>query len=255
VHLADGVFTEPAVVAGLDLVGAGALGIAVRHADARDGRVTAFTGTLAAFVLAAQAINVPVLPGTSAHVIGATLVTLAVGPARAVIALTAVLIIQALVLGDGGITVLGINVLDLAVLPTLSVELVARVLGRSGLALRTTAVLGTLLGNVAGASALAAALVVGAGASARIAFPWLVGVHALTGLVEGILTALALGELERRAPDLLYSPSPESRDRPRSYRAAIAWTAVGIGVATALLPLTSAKPDALERFLAEPRAR
>jgi cobalt/nickel transport system permease protein len=252
VHLADGIVTAPAVLVGLDLVGAGAVAVAARHADSEDGRAVAWTGMLAAFLLAAQAVNVPLLPGTSAHVIGAALVTLAVGPARAIVAMTAVLLVQALAFGDGGITVLGINVLNLAVLPSLSVELVARVVGRSGRALTATAVLGTLVGNLAGASALAMVLVAGAGAAGRIAFPWLVGAHALAGLAEGILTAVAVAQLERRAPGLVSARQGGASlvlGAPKTFRAAIAWTAIAVGLATALVPLRSTAPDALERLL------
>lgn len=251
-HLADGIVTDPAVLVGLDLVGAGAVAVAARHADAEDGRAVAWTGMLSAFLLAAQAVNVPLLPGTSAHVIGAALVTLAVGPARAIVAMTAVLLVQALAFGDGGITVLGINVLNLAVLPSLSVELVARVVGRTGRALSVSAVLGTLAGNVTGASALAAVLVTGAGASGRVAFPWLVGAHALAGVAEGLLTAVAVAQLERRAPGLVSrrdGGAALALSAPKSFRAAIAWTAIGVGLATALVPLASTAPDALERLL------
>jgi cobalt/nickel transport system permease protein len=202
-------------------------------------------------------VNVPLFPGTSAHVIGATLVTLVVGPARAIVALTAVLFVQALLLGDGGITVLGINVLDLAVLPALSVAFVTRIAGRSSAALSTSAVAGTVLGNVAGASLLAAVLVGGAGVSARSAFPWLVGVHALTGVAEGVLTALAVRHLERRAPglvsgtpDALALTAVERDERAKTgFRTAMGWTAVAVGVATALLPLASRAPDALEHLV------
>src|SRR5262245_56323652 len=110
-HLADGIVTNPALLVGVDLVGAGTVAVAARRVDMDDGRRVAWAGMLAGFLLAAQAVNVPLLPGTSAHVIGTSLVTLAVGPALAIVSVAAVLLIQAFALGDGGITVLGVNVL------------------------------------------------------------------------------------------------------------------------------------------------
>jgi len=248
VHLADGILSDPRVLVGLDLVGGGGLVIAARRAGAEAGRDVAWTGLFGAFLLAAQAVNVPLLPGTSAHAIGAGLVTLTLGPARAVVTLGAVLFIQALLLGDGGLTVLGVNLLNLALLPAFAVELAARVFGRQGRGLAVTAVLGTLLGNVAGATALASALVLGAGASAKLTFPWLVGAQALAGLAEGVLTAIAVREIERRTPRLLFGGRTQGVRAPG---AAIAWAAIAVGALTAAIPLASSAPDALERLLPE----
>jgi cobalt/nickel transport system permease protein len=257
VHLADGIVTHPGVIVGLDLVGAGSLAVAVCRADAEDRRAVAWTGMLTAFLLAAQAVNVPLLPGTSAHVIGAGLVTLAVGPARSIVAMTGVLLVQALFFGDGGLTVIGINIINLAVLPALAVELSARVIGRSGRALGVSAFVGTVLGNALGASLLAGTLVFGAGVPARVAFPWLVGVQSMAGLAEGVLTALAARHLERRAPGLLSERRGPGAGAPRTngFRAVLAWTAIFVGVATALIPLASSAPDALELLAPRTGAR
>lgn len=247
-HLADGILTDPRIVVGLDLVGGGALAIAARRMESASGRQTAWTGLFGAFVLAAQAINVPLMLGTSAHVIGAGLATLVLGPARAIVTLAGVLVVQALLLGDGGLTVLGINVLNLAVLPALSVELAARVFGRTQGGLRSVAIVGTVLGNVAGASVLAAALVAGLKVSPGVTFGWLVSVQALAGLGEGILTAIAVGELDRRASGLLYRTGG-SPGQPALSRAVLAWSVIAVGAATAAVPLASSAPDALEHLL------
>src|SRR5688572_11387882 len=104
-HLADGILSSVPLAVGLNAVGGLGLAAAVRRARVGAEQV-AWTGTLAAFVLALQALNLPVLPGASAHAIGAGLLVLAVGPARAIVALFAVLVVQALLFADGGLTVL-----------------------------------------------------------------------------------------------------------------------------------------------------
>lgn len=244
-HLADGIVTSPTLLVGVNLVGAGALTLAARRVDTDDGRAVAWAGMLAAFLLAAQAVNVPLLPGTSAHVIGASLVTLAVGPALGIVAMAAVLLIQAFAFGDGGITVLGANVLTMAVLPALFVSFAARLFGVRGRGLLLTAVTGTVLGSVAGAAALAALLVFGAGGSANVAFPWLVGVQGLAAVAEGALTAIALGALERGGRALFR----RSGNEPEERGGAFAWTAIAIGIAVLLVPFASNAPDALERVI------
>jgi len=256
VHLADGIVTSPAWLFGANAAGAAAATLVARRAQGARPRGVAFTGTLAAFVLAAQALNVPLVPGASAHVIGAGLLTLAVGPARAVLALCAVLVVQALLFADGGVTALGINAANIAVLPVLAVHAVSRLCGpqRVGLA----AVLGTVLGSALGAASLALTLVFGANVPPALAFGWLVGLQTLAGLIEGVLTALALRHLMRAAPGMIAVARPWAHlpplldDSPApagSQRAALVWAALAVGLTCALLPLATEAPDALERVV------
>jgi cobalt/nickel transport system permease protein len=250
VHLADGILTDPALVTGLNLIGAGALGVALREVADDGDRQLALTGTLAAFVFVAQSLNVPLVPGASAHVIGASLLTLLVGAARAIVALSAVLLAQAVLLADGGIVVLGLNMLHIAVLPVLAIRFARRFIAPAGRRLGLAAIVGTALGNAAGAASLALALVLGAGAEPRIAFGWLVGVQTAAGVLEGVLTATAVRRLSRLAPDLVEAaPAPPTRPTaPRPGRT-LAWGAVAVGIVLMLLPLASATPDALERVI------
>lgn len=249
-HLADGILTDARVIVGLDLIGGGALAIAARRLESTSSRHVAWTGLFGAFVLAAQAVNVPLVLGTSAHVVGAGLVTLVLGPARSIVTLAAVLVVQALFLGDGGLTVLGLNVLDLAVLPALCVELSARVFGRTDRGLRNAAIVGTVLGNVTGASVLSAALVGSLHVRADVTFAWLVGTQALAGIGEGILTAIAVRELAKRTNGVLYR-ADEVPERRALTKAVFAWSVIAVGAATAAVPLASSAPDALQHLLAE----
>ncbi len=242
-HLADGILHDPAVLVGLDLAGVAGFALAVRRTETGSARDIAWTGTLGAFALAIQALNVPVLAGASAHAIGAGLLTIALGPARAIVALGAVLLAQALLFADGGITVLGINVLNLAVIPALVVHTCRRLLEpRVGIA--PAAAIGTAIGSIAGAVSLALTLVVGAAAPFAMTLTWLVGIQTLAGIAEGVLTALAVRHLEARAPELLAPIAPAKHGF--ELRRAALWAAVAIAVTVALLPLASSSPDALE---------
>lgn len=245
-HLADGILTNPAVLLGLDVAGGAGFVLAARRALVGSARDVAWTGTLGAFALAIQALNVPLVPGASAHAIGAGLLAVALGPARAILALGAVLLVQALLLADGGITALGINLLNLAVLPVLVVH-AARLVLEPRLGLPVAAAIGTAAGTVIGGASLAAALVLGADAPLGLTFGFLVGVQAVAGCIEGVLTALAVRHLRGRAPALV-SRDVTSSAPAHAWRS-VAWAALAVGIAVALLPLASRQPDALESVL------
>jgi cobalt/nickel transport system permease protein len=256
VHLADGIVTQTPLVIGLNVAGALGAAWALRMA-LRGGRSRlAYTGTLAAFVLAAQAINVPLLPGASAHVIGTTLLTLTVGPALAISAMLSVLLVQALAFADGGLTVLGVNVVNMALLPALAVVGVRRVLPNTARGLKLTAILGTVLGALLAAFALTCVLVDGAGAPTQLTAGWLLGVQGLAGLAEGVLTAVAVGRLGRYAPELLLLPAtveaqaPLALDDPAApaptRRYGLRVVMIAVAVTLVLTPFAADVPDALE---------
>ncbi len=250
-HLPDGFVSSAPLLAGAALISAGAVSTSLSRV-AREGRPghLAWTGTLAAFALALQAINLPAAPGASAHALGASLLTLLLGPATAVVALSTVVIVQAILLADGGLAALGINIINIVLIPVGVVSLIRMLLG--GSRVRATAILGTLLGNVAAAACLSTLLVFSAGAPAGWTFATLVGIQALAGLVEGVLTSSAVVHLQKRAPRLFASAGSQTRGtRPRQMWA---WAAVGVGLLLVVVPIASSAPDALELVLARAHA-
>ncbi len=81
-----------------------------------DERQLSYMGVLGAVIFAAQMLNFPIVSGTSGHLGGGALAALIVGPFASVIILTVVLVIQALLFADGGVTVLGANVLNMGII-------------------------------------------------------------------------------------------------------------------------------------------
>jgi cobalt/nickel transport system permease protein len=210
-HIPDG-FLDPAV-AGAFWLGTGAVvGLAVRRArdDLGDER-TPLLGVVAAGVFAAQMLNWPIPGGTSAHFVGGAFAGILLGPWLGVLAMTAVVAIQALVFGDGGIVALGANLFAMAVVDVLVGYALFRVLRgvhRTGAAF------------VAGWGAItASAFVVGVGVGASSAFAYQLGVtvpimvvgHALLGLVEGGITAGVVGYLLSTRPDLVPGRSDDEQ--------------------------------------------
>src|SRR5213596_3740469 len=113
-HIPDNFLSTP-VWATLDVVSAAGFGVIARHAGRRmdDSRIP-LLGVMGAFVFAAQMINFPVGVGTSGHLIGSALLAYTLGPAPAVIVMTAILAVQALIFQDGGVLALGANVFNMA---------------------------------------------------------------------------------------------------------------------------------------------
>ncbi len=252
-HLPDGIVSSPAILVGAALVSAGVVSASVtRVAKSDRAQQLAWTGTLAAFALAVQAVNVPAAPGVSAHALGASLLTLLLGPASAVLALATVVLLQALLFADGGVAALGINVLNIVVIPVAAVTLVRGLFARLPNGLRWTAILGTTLGNVVAGSALAALLVFKAGAPAAWTIGTLVGIQALAGVVEGLLTAGAVAKIRQRAPRLLAASAPGARTA--TSRNVWAWAAVCVGIAVIAASFASSAPDALELVLSRAHA-
>lgn len=192
-------------VAGLAWLLSGAvIGFAVRRARGELGdERTPLLGVVAAGIFAAQMLNWPIPGGTSAHFVGGAFAGILLGPYLGVLAMTAVVTIQALVFGDGGIVALGANLFAMAVVDVL----VGYALFR---AFRT--VHGTGAAFVAGwLSVTAAALAVGVGVGLSSAFAYELGTtvsimvvgHAVLGLVEGAITAAVYGYVADARPDLI----------------------------------------------------
>ena len=113
-HMSDGLVNAPtaAVFAIVATIG---LGICAGRARADlDDRTAPMAGLVTAFVFAAQMINFPILPGASGHLLGGALVAILVGPWVGALCIAIVLVVQALLFADGGLTALGTNVFNMA---------------------------------------------------------------------------------------------------------------------------------------------
>ncbi|HEY3143485.1 MAG TPA: energy-coupling factor ABC transporter permease [Acidimicrobiales bacterium] len=113
-HIPDG-FINAETSLGAGLVAAGGLGVSLRlAAEALEERLAPLAGLVSAFVFAAQMLNFPVAAGTSGHLLGGVLAAVLVGPWAGAVCVTVVLAVQALMFADGGISALGLNVVNMA---------------------------------------------------------------------------------------------------------------------------------------------
>lgn len=209
-HVPDGFFNAATSI-GAGAISAGTIGVSLRKA-ARDltDRLAPMAGLVAAFIFALQMVNFPVASGTSGHLLGGALAVILLGPAVGTVCVTVVLAVQALLFADGGLSALGLNVVNMAFVAGLGGWLVFRAL-RLVLPARPSSV-ASASGVAAGVSVVLASLafaieyaVGGAGgASVGTVVGAMVGVHALVGIGEGVITAATVGAVMASRPDLVF---------------------------------------------------
>ncbi|MGY1838391.1 MULTISPECIES: energy-coupling factor ABC transporter permease [unclassified Modestobacter] len=233
-HVPDG-YLDAATTAGTAAVAAAGVALALRGSRRElDERTAPMAGLTAAFVFAVQMMNFPIAYGTSGHLVGGALTAVLVGPWTAVLCMTVVLLVQALVFADGGLTALGTNV-TLMALVAVAVGYgvfagLRRVLpaGRTGVL--AAAGVGAFLSVPV--AALVFAGLFGLGGVADVSLVAVAGamggVHLLIGLGEAAITVAVLGAVLAVRPDLVrgarhlarpattLAPRPETAGRPRT---------------------------------------
>jgi cobalt/nickel transport system permease protein len=206
-HIPDGFLTtQVALACAVPAVAAVAIGL--RRADAElDERKVPLLGVTAAFVFAAQMLNFPVAGGTSGHFLGAALAAILLGPWMACVVLAVVLLVQGFVFADGGITALGANVLNMGVIGALLVGglMVAagKLAGRARVPFLAICGGGAWLAVMAGATATSVELALSGTVPLGTVLPAMLGVHALIGIGEAVVTVAAVSAVLATRPDLL----------------------------------------------------
>ena len=209
-HMSDGLVNGPTALL-FAVVAVIALTVAVLRARADlDDRTAPMAGLVTAFVFAVQMINFPILPGASGHLLGGALVAILVGPWVGMIAISIVLVVQALLFADGGITALGLNITNMAVIGVVVGWLVARSLRRFAVRSRgglvAVAFVAALLNTVVASMGFVLEYAIGGagGATLGTMFALMGGLHVLIGIGEGVITAATVGAVAAARPDLVY---------------------------------------------------
>jgi len=206
-HIPDG-FLNVATAAGTYVISAGGVGYSLRRLAGKLGeKQIPMVGVMAAFIFAAQMLNFPVAGGTSGHLVGGALAAILLGPWTGLLVMTCVLLVQAIVFQDGGITALGANVLNMGIISVFLGYYVYRIilglLKGKGLAEPVGGFVAGWISIVAAAVACAIELALSGTSPLGVALPAMAGVHALIGIGEGLITALVLGFVKATRPDLL----------------------------------------------------
>lgn len=221
-HISNGIVDAPVSAAFAGLALAVLAVCVVRGRQDLDDRLAPMAGLVAAFIFAVQMLNFPVLPGVSGHLLGGALAALLVGPYVGTLCVALVLIVQALVFADGGVTALGLNITNMAIIGTFIGYVLIAVLLRllpgtrkstggappqALAALAVTGFVAALASVVAASQGFVLQYALGgttdlpiAGVAAAMA-----GVHVPIGIGEGLITAVTVVTVARVRPDLVYA--------------------------------------------------
>lgn len=205
-------------------------------------------GVMAAFIFAAQMINFPVAGGTSGHLLGGAMAAIVLGPWAGMLVMTSVIAVQALLFQDGGLVVMGANILNMGLLTcAVGYGLYRSAATKSDSVKLGVAGLAAWLSVMTGALVTSLELWLSGTSDLQVVIPAMLGVHAVIGLGEALITISALAFILRTRPDLLGEGS-------ESAKASRGWILTGALISLAVVlvsPLASTNPDGLNRVAAD----
>jgi cobalt/nickel transport system permease protein len=209
VHIPDGVINASTSV-GFGVMAAGGFGVAIRRTREYLGdRQVPLAALVAAFVFAAQMVNFPVVAGMSGHLLGGVLAAVLVGPAAGLVVITIVLIVQALIFADGGLTALGLSIVNMGFIGAVGGYALFRAIST---VLRHPRYVAPAAGVAAFLSVPLAAMgfvvqyAIGgtADVSMSAVVTAMLGTHILIGIGEGVITGLVVSAVMATRPDLVF---------------------------------------------------
>lgn len=213
-HMSDGIVSAPVSLL-FAVIAVAAVGFCTVRARAElDERTVPLAGLVAAFVFAVQMVNFPILPGVSGHLLGGALAAILVGPYTGALCIAIVLVVQSLLFADGGVSALGTNITNMAVIGVLAGYGTA-VLGltlarrRGEVSTRTlggVSFVAALVGTVCAAMGFVVEFALGGagGASLSTVAGYMFVTHVLIGIGEGLITALTVVAVAGARPDLVH---------------------------------------------------
>src|SRR5512132_2504348 len=212
---------------------AGILAIAVSHSNkSLDERQVPLMGVMAAFIFAAQMINFPVAGGTSGHLLGGALAAITLGPWAGMLVMTAVIAVQALLFQDGGLLVMGANILNMGLITVAIGYGLYRGVSTGSRPLRlTVAGIAAWLSVMAGALFTSLQLWLSGTSQLQVVIPAMLTVHALIGVGEALITVAALTFIFQTRPDLIDEDSVSSKGSR-------GWVVAGVLISLAVILLS-----------------
>ncbi len=210
-HIPDG-FINAGVSAAAGVGAAGGFAYALRKLRTYlTERLVPLAALTAAFVFAAQMVNFPVLPGMSGHLIGGVLAAVLVGPAAGYVILAIVLIVQAFLFADGGLSALGLNIINMSLVASVGgyyvYRAIVRFTSRTHRAVAVSAGVAAFISVPMSALAFAVEFAIGGTADSvsLASVLWaMLTTHALIGIGEGLITFFVILAVVQARPDLVY---------------------------------------------------
>ena len=205
---------------------------------------------MSALIFVLQMINFPIAAGTSGHLLGGALAVVVLGPSLGIICISIVVVIQSLLFADGGLSALGVNLLNMAVVTSLigwiTISTWKKLFGES----YSSTISGSFIAGLLSVVFSSIAFVLEYSLGGTVAVPLgsvliaMVSSHLLIGIGEGIITALIVSLLLRVRSDLVYVN--KNTDQNNKITSLYGLFILLILVLTLITPYASSSPDGLE---------
>jgi cobalt/nickel transport system permease protein len=258
-HISNGIINGPvSLLYGAVAMGLLALCLYRARQDLSD-RLAPMAGLVAAFIFAAQMINFPILPGVSGHLLGGALAATLVGPWVGALCVSVVLLVQALIFADGGVSALGLNISNMALLGTAVGYLVVvglmKLLPRTAFGVGAAVFCASIISVVLASQGFVLQYFLGGDVDLIVSYgqvsATMLGVHALIGIGEGTIAAITITAVARVRPDLVYALHGRSLSaEPATARGIKPLIAVGalvcVAIAGGVSYFASSAPDGLD---------
>lgn len=227
-HIPDG-FINAGTSAGFGVVAAGGLGAAIRQTGRYlSERQVPLAGLVAAFVFAAQMVNFPVVGGMSGHLLGGVLAAVLVGPWAGFVVVSVVLFVQSIFFADGGLSALGLNVVNLGFIGAVlgyaiyrAILVLLRTTDIGSAKSRITAAVGIAAGIAVPLAAMGFVVQYAIGGTADVpigtVLASMLATHVLIGIGEGVITAMIVGAVLGSRPDLVYGAPQYVGERTEAF--------------------------------------
>ncbi len=209
-HMPDGLINAPVSI-GAAVIAAGAITVGLKKSKGTlDSQTAPLAGLVAVFIFAFQMMNFPVAAGTSGHLMGGALASILVGPYVAILVMTVVVSLQALVFADGGLSALGLNLLNMGIVSIVVSALLfaglMKLLPKTRASIIGVSAAVAFISVLASAGAFVFEYSLGGNATYNIASVLIsvMSVHVLIGIGEAIITGLTIGAILATRADLVY---------------------------------------------------
>ena len=249
-HVPDGFINAP-VSATAGLISVGSLWVSTKASNKFLGdKFIAIAGMMSALIFVLQMINFPIGAGTSGHLLGGALAVIILGPSLGIVCVSIVVIIQALIFADGGLSALGINILNISIVTGLIgwfiINTWKKIFGEKNFSLILGSFVAGMLSVVMSSLAFVIEYALGGTVSVAIGsvFIAMVTSHFLIGIGEGLITAFILSLFLKVRSDLVFiSINKESREESIPLTRLLLFLTLALVL---LVPIASSSPDGLE---------
>jgi len=205
-HIPDG-FVDIKTAVSTAVVSAGGLAVAIYKVKKFfKARVIATMGIIAALIFAGQMINFTIPGGTSGHLLGGALAAIILGPHAGAIVIAVVLIVQCFIFMDGGVSALGANIFNMAIIGVYGSFLIYMLIGKlskSKVNLYISVAVAAWLSVVIASIFAALELGISGIYPMAVTMKAMVLVHMVIGIGEALITTAVIAFIDKVRPDII----------------------------------------------------